>query len=172
MSDITIRHWAPDDYEALYEIHRQPRAIRGTLQMPAPSLEMWRQRAQAHSDGHYRLIACIDDKPVGALGLMRERSPRRNHVAGIGMAVHDQYTGRGVGSRLMEAALDLADNWLALRRVELEVFVDNEPAIRLYRRCGFIEEGRFTDHAFRAGEYVDVLAMARLKPPVTGTPTQ
>jgi putative acetyltransferase len=41
------------------------------------------------------------------------------------MAVRDDWQGKGVGTALMEAALDLADNWLNLTRIELRVYVDN-----------------------------------------------
>ncbi len=51
--------------------------------------------------------------------------PRRRHVGEIGMAVRDDLQGRGVGTALMRAALDLADNWLDLARVELTVYTDN-----------------------------------------------
>ena len=50
---------------------------------------------------------------------------RRRHVGCLGMAVRDDLQGRGVGTALMEAALDLADNWLGLTRVELQVYTDN-----------------------------------------------
>ena len=50
---------------------------------------------------------------------------RMRHVGSIGMAVRDDWQGKGVGTALMEAALDLADNWLNLTRIELSVYVDN-----------------------------------------------
>ena len=59
--------------------------------------------------------------------------------------------------------MDLADNWLGLRRLELTVFVDNDTAIRLYERSGFVREGVLRAYAFRDGRFVDVLAMARLR---------
>jgi putative acetyltransferase len=64
---------------------------------------------------------------------------------------------------MMNAVLDVADNWLGLTRVELTVFADNERAIRLYQGCGFETEGRFRRYAMRDGVLVDALAMARLR---------
>ena len=49
-------------------------------------------------------------------------------------------------------------------RLELEVYVDNEPAIRLYERFGFVREGTMRQYAFRDGVYVDAYLMARLRP--------
>ena len=69
----------------------------------------------------------------------------------------------GVGTALMQAAVDMADHWLDLLRLELGVFVDNEPAVRLYQRFGFVIEGTLTRYAFRAGTYADVYAMARFR---------
>src|SRR5260221_5622608 len=51
----------------------------------------------------------------------------------MGMWVHDEFCGRGIGSALMAALIDVSDIWLNLKRLELTVYVDNEPAIRLYK---------------------------------------
>jgi putative acetyltransferase len=77
--------------------------------------------------------------------------------------VHVDYQGMGIGSALMEAAMDLADNWLGLTRLQLEVYPDNPPAIALYRKFGFETEGLFRALAYRDGHYVDALVMGRLR---------
>jgi putative acetyltransferase len=64
---------------------------------------------------------------------------------------------------LLAAALDVADNWMNLHRVELTVFADNEAAQNLYRKFGFEVEGRLRDYAVRDGKYVDTVSMARLR---------
>ena len=64
----------------------------------------------------------------------------------------------------MAAMIDLTDNWLDIRRIELTAFTDNERAIALYRKFGFEVEGEAKSYAFRNGEYVDAYYMARLKP--------
>ena len=163
--DITIRREEPNDYEAVYEIFTCPKVIWGTLQLPFPSLEAWRKRLAEPEEGKFSLVAVVGDEIVGRLGLSTNPSrPRRKHVGGIGMAVHDDYQGRGVGTALLQAAVDMADNWLNLLRLELTVFTDNEPAVRLYKKCGFEIEGTLRHHCFRAGRYVDVYHMARLRP--------
>jgi putative acetyltransferase len=84
-------------------------------------------------------------------------------MAGIGMGVHDEWQGKGVGTALMEAATNLADKWLNLTRLELTVFIDNQPAIHLYEKFGFETEGRLRSYAFRDGRFVDVYLMARIQ---------
>ncbi|MGH2558394.1 MAG: GNAT family N-acetyltransferase [Thermomicrobiales bacterium] len=164
MANIRIRAVEPTDAEALNEIFNCPGVIAGTLQLPFRSLEFSRERlAQRSPDAHY-LVAEIGGRVVGNLGLSVEANPRRRHAGSIGMGVHDDVQNQGVGSALVAAALDLADNWLGLRRVELTVFIDNAPAIRLYEKFGFTIEGAARQFALRNGEYVDAYMMARLKP--------
>ena len=64
--------------------------------------------------------------------------------------------------------MDVADNYLMLVRVELEVFTDNQRAIRLYERFGFETEGVRRMAAVRQGRYADLQVMARLRPGLGG----
>lgn len=73
--DITVRHSEPEDYKALHRIFSGPRAIAGTLQMPFPRAETWRERLSEPQEGLYSLVACVEGKVVGSLGL--ETSPTR-----------------------------------------------------------------------------------------------
>ena len=165
--NITIRRAEPSDAEAIKEILSGPKAIAGTLQLPFPSVESWRKKIEETPEGVYHLVACVEDEVVGHLGLgTRPDSPRRRHVGIIGMAVRDDWQGKGIGAALMEAAIDMADNWLNLLRLELDVFVDNEPALRLYKKFGFVIEGTRVRYAYyRDGQYVDTHLMARLRQP-------
>ena len=147
-----------------------PKVFAGTLQLPYPSREQWRQRLAQADDGTYNLAAVVGDRLIGMLGVQTfPNRPRRRHAGSIGISVHDEWQGRGIGAALMRAGLDLADNWLNLTRLELEVYTDNEPAIRLYERFGFELEGTLRQHAFRDGRYVDSHVMARLRPSQSAT---
>ena len=96
-------------------------------------------------------------------GLTVAANPRRRHCADIGMMVHKDYQGKGIGKKLMETLIDLADNWLMLVRLELGVYTDNERAIELYKKFAFEPEGIKCKDAVRNGQYIDVLMMARVK---------
>lgn len=162
---ITIRRTEPSDYEAMQKIFAGPKVIWGTLQLPFPSVEMWRKRLEEAPGDVFGLVACVDSVLVGQLSIHTSPNrPRRRHAGQIGMCVRDDFQGQGVGTALMQAATDVADNWLNLLRLELEVFTDNEPAVRLYKKCGFVIEGTLMRYAYRGGQYVDVYAMARFKP--------
>ena len=162
--EITVRRTEPDDYEALHHIFSGSRVIAGTLQQPFPSAELWRKRLAEPPEGDYSLVACADGEVVGELSL--HTSPTRwrmRHVGSIGMAVRDDWQGKGVGGTLMDAALDLADNWLNLTRMELHIFTDNAAAIALYEKFGFETEGTHRRYAFRDGEFIDAYSMARIR---------
>jgi putative acetyltransferase len=162
---IAIRHAEPDDYKALHRILSGPNAVWGTLQLPYSSPERWRARLATQSDDIVNLVACVDGDVVGQLGIhLFPQRPRRRHVGQIGMAVRDDWHGKGVGTALLKAAIDLADNWLQLTRLELEVYTDNTAAVALYKKLGFAIEGTLVHYAFRNGEYVDAHIMARLRP--------
>lgn len=163
MATISVRARESRDLEAVHELLNCPGVVRGTLQLPLRSLDERRERFAQRPPGAHSLVAEFDGRVVGQLGLHVEQHPRRRHVGGIGMAVHDDFQGRGVGGALLAAALDLADNWLGLRRIELQVYTDNAPAIRLYERHGFVTEGTLRDYALRDGGCADALAMARLR---------
>jgi putative acetyltransferase len=161
-TDILIRALEPEDIPELTEAWNQPGAYSGTLQLPYVSVDARRKRSANAPPTLTRLVAVIEGKVIGCLGLERFEG-RRSHAGQFGVAVHDAYAGRGAGTALLAAALDLADNWLNLKRVELSVYADNVRAIALYERFGFEREGRQRAYSWRNGAYADSLTMARLR---------
>jgi putative acetyltransferase len=161
---ITVRRAEQRDAEAFCAIMGAGQGMAGTLQVPYPSAENWRKRIAELPADDYLLVAEADGEVVGNAGLhVASRSPRRRHAGFIGMSVRDDWHRKGVGNALMEAIVDLADNWLNYRRLELTVYTDNEAAIALYRKFGFEVEGTLRDFSFRDGVYVDAYTMARLR---------
>ena len=161
---IVVRRAVPEDFEAWARHFEDESAHSGTLQTPYPSRELWRKRLAETPEGHYLFCACIGDEIVGNAGLHPTgSSPRRAHAMGIGMAVPSTHQGKGVGTALLNAMCSLADGWLNVFRLELTVYTDNERAIALYRKSGFVIEGTHKAYALRAGRYVDAYAMARIR---------
>jgi len=159
---IKIRHSENEDITAIKNIYEQASCYAGTLQLPYPSIEKWDKFLSNVSENFHSLVAIVDKKIVGQLGMEVYTRPRRKHVANIGMAVNENFRTQGVGTTLLAAALDLAQNWAAVTRIELEVYTDNQSAIKLYKKHGFEIEGTAKNYAFRDGQYVDVYLMAKL----------
>lgn len=165
MTGLVIRRAEPSDAEGVAAVFRSRRASAGTLQNPYPSVAQWTERLERQANSlNYMLVAVAGDEIVGHAGLHGNENPRRAHVWMLGMTVRDDWQNRRVGTRLMEAVIDLADNWLGAVRVELTVYIDNEVAQRLYRKFGFELEGTLRAYSLRDGRYVDTYSMARLHP--------
>jgi ribosomal protein S18 acetylase RimI-like enzyme len=101
------------------------------------------------------VVAVAGDQVIGMLHV----DASRHGFGEIGMLVDRGWRGRGVGSALMRAAIGLAREQ-GLHKLSLEVFAHNASAIALYRKCGFVEEGRRARHYRRAsGELWDSIVM-------------
>jgi RimJ/RimL family protein N-acetyltransferase len=82
----------------------------------------------------------------------------------LGIAIGEKgYWGQGYGRAAVGALLDYAFVHRNAHRVWLEVAADNERAIRAYKSCGFVQEGRIRDNAWEDGHYVDELVMGILR---------
>lgn len=78
----------------------------------------------------------------------------------LGIAIGDpDYLGKGYGREAIALLLDYAFRLRNFRKVYLTVNGDNERAQRAYRACGFIEEGRWRQHVWSAGQYTDLVCM-------------
>ncbi len=157
-----IRHAEPGDAPGLQHLFSEVSAYAGTLQPPYPSVSAWTRRLTDMPSHVVQLVADDDGALVGAVGFDVIQHPRRRHVANLGMAVLQDRRGEGIGAALLVAAIETAERWHGVRRIELEVYVDNAAAIALYARHGFVEEGLARAYALRDGAYVDVMLMARL----------
>jgi putative acetyltransferase len=167
VTEITIRAAEPSDVEAMHAILRCPGVVAGTLQLPWRPLEYTRKMFGPSQQDTYALVAVVGQRVVGQIDLEVQYGARRRDVGKFGMAVHDDFQGQGIGSALMAAMIELADSWLGLRRLEMEVWTDNPAAIHLYEKFGFAIEGTGREYGRRAGELVDAYFMARLRPAPT-----
>lgn len=120
-----------------------------------------REAANGGRDGAWFGIE-IDGILVGQCGLMNFNDT--SHTAELGIAIGDKaYWSHGYGREAVMLLLDYAFRYRNLRRVWLWVHADNERAIRAYKACGFVEEGRLREHMFSNGQYVDAVHMGALR---------
>jgi putative acetyltransferase len=163
-----LRRAGADDAPAFARMMAQSEVFGQLLQLPHPDAELWRQRLldqRKPGQPDIHLVAVAGDQVVGSAGLhMASPMLRRRHAMSLGIAVALDWHGQGIGSALLTALCDYADNWLGILRLELTVFADNLAAQALYRKFGFEPEGRLRAFALRDGELVDAVAMARLHP--------
>jgi len=104
------------------------------------------------------LVAVADGEIVGSIHV----DASRHGFGEIGMAVARAWRGRGVGSALLAAAIDDARE-RGLHKLSLSVFVHNAAGIALYRKYGFVEEGRrVKQYRRQSGELWDAIDMGLL----------
>jgi len=173
---ITIRRPRPDDAAAMVAIMGDVEVLPALLQLPYPTEAMWRKRIEEMATGpaaaELFIVAERGGEVIGNAGVHPLTPVRRRHAAGIGMAVARHAQGQGVGTALMRAIVDWADNWAQLLRLELTVYTDNAAAQALYRKFGFVLEGTHRAYALRDGVYVDAHCWARLHPRPPALPGQ
>ena len=158
----TLRAAEPEDLPGIAALMNCPSVRHGTLRAPLTAEEEVRHLAEP-PDGNRNILAVADGQVLGMAALAPLKG-RRAHSAELAlMAVHDAHQGRGIGRALLGAALEIADDWLNLKRLSLNVLADNAAAIALYQGQGFVVEGRRRADVFRQGGYADALAMARLR---------
>jgi len=103
-----------------------------------------------------------DGKYIGNCCLLGLRNPHGNLELGIVIGDRD-YWGRGYGRDATRLLLKFGFHYLGARRIVLTTHAKNERAIRCYRACGFVEEGRPRKAIWVEGEYVDLVNMSILR---------
>ena len=162
---IIIRPLRLADANDIYELMHMPNVLWGTSLLPSTTVDRWHKIIESWAqDEHMHIfVAEVQGKVAGIVNL-HVGTDRQSHVGDIAMAVHDKHQGQGIGKMLMLTVIDLADNWLNLLRLEMDVYTDNERALRLYKNFDFEIEGRKRLDAFRSGSYIDSYILARLRP--------
>jgi RimJ/RimL family protein N-acetyltransferase len=85
------------------------------------------------------------DRMIGHLDLKTRPLATSAHRAIVGIGIEETHRRMGLGLRLMETAIEWAQSQEQLSWLDLNVFANNEAAVRLYAKCGFVEVGRISD---------------------------
>lgn len=163
-ADLVVRAMEPADAEACAKLWMQESVYMGTLRTAYESVSASTKGMLVENPLRKSLVATISGVIAGQVSVSLRSRERLRHAADVGIMVHERFRGRGVGGALLDAAIDYAENWSNVLRIELEVFVDNTAAIALYRSRGFNMEGIARAFALRNGVYVDAFRMARVAP--------
>ena len=108
---------------------------------------------------HY--IAVVGDKIVGWCDIASFNRPAFAHSGVLRMGIVRDYRGIGLGKKLMQIVLDKGRE-MGLTRVELDVREDNETAIEMYKKFGFVVEGVKRNACKTEGIYSNVMTMGLL----------
>lgn len=150
--EFTVRPAAEGDRRSLAELFAAVAEERDGI-ASEPPVDVARLAANWRLDG--TIVADADGAIAGEIRI----DPSWMGFGDIGMMVAAGWRARGVGTALVEAAIGWGRDH-GLHKLALGVFPHNHAAIALYRKCGFVEEGRFVRHVRRAnGEIWDLIEM-------------
>ncbi len=154
MALFEIRPAQAGDARAMAELFASVAAERDGIATEPPVDIGERAAAFARSAGE-SVVAVAGGQIIGMLHI----DVSRHGFGELGMLVDRAWRGRGVGSALVAAAIGWARSH-GLHKLCLEVFAHNMAAIALYRKCGFVAEGRRVRQYRRAsGELWDSIVM-------------
>jgi RimJ/RimL family protein N-acetyltransferase len=100
----------------------------------------WAKRLQDPTWGRSWVLEAPDRRIVGHIDLRGGRVSTEMHRAALGMGIEQAFTRKGHGRRLIDVAVAWALSETPIAWIDLGVFTNNEPAIKLYERCGFVRE--------------------------------
>lgn len=103
-----------------------------------------------------------DGRCIGQCALFGVNGVAR--TAELGITIGDKgYWGRGYGREAVTLLVEYGFRHHNLHRIHLKVHAANERAMRCYRACGFVEEGRLRSHVWSNGAYDDLVVMGVLR---------
>lgn len=118
---------------------------------------------QAQSENQITLLAFLNGELAGIINVTADQRPRVRHIGDIFLGIKKTFWGSGLGSILMEEAIEWAKTSGVIRRLQLTVQKRNLVAIHLYEKMGFITEGLQERGAcIERGEFLDVYLMGKL----------
>jgi diaminopimelate decarboxylase len=158
---VVIRPASPRDARAFLEFWRtivsEERFVRSE-EVRHP-VRVYRSRfRRSWTDREAQILAVEEGRVVGHIYIAREDHPVTRHVATLGIAVAADRRGRGIGSALLSEGLGWARG-AGVEKVMLSVYPHNTAAISLYRKFGFIDEGRLVGHSLKSYGYEDEVLM-------------
>ena len=169
MEDVVIREARLDDAQGMVEymqlLSNEPNNNIGfeagefsvTAEEERKMLE-----SVATSDNSIFIVAEAGGQLVGIGNCTGGRRRGNHHSATIGISLHPDFRGRGLGTRMMRYIITWARETGTITRLDLEVFANNAPAIHLYESLGFSLEGIRRNAFIKEGKYRDNMMMALL----------
>jgi RimJ/RimL family protein N-acetyltransferase len=123
--------------------------------------EKWFERIQSEDDTIRLAVQNSEAQLVGYSGFWQIdwRDRRAEHA----LVVAKEFQGRKYGRDIIMACARYAFEEMGLHRLEASVLVTNEASLKLYRSCGFQDEGSLRQHSLRGGCWVDRKVLGLLK---------
>lgn len=134
-----VRQMTAADWPQVAAIYEQGIVShKATFAQKAPEYAVW----DAEHHPHTRLVAETSDGIIAGWVAVAPSFARAvyNGVAEISIYIHDDFKHQGVGTMLLEAAAEESEK-NGIWTLEALIFADNEPSLKLFRKCGYVDLG-------------------------------
>lgn len=108
------------------------------------------------------LVAFDGDLVVSMAGVQGQQLRKFRHCGEFGISVLKNYWGRGIGKEMTRKIIHWSQLNPELKKLILHVNAENETAIKMYRKFGFIQEGLLKNDFYYEGRFVDTLMMCMM----------
>jgi len=165
-TNVVLRRHVPANIRAFQRWYADPEVVRLTRYQDGPMRpdeieRFFAARALGADSLAMAIHLADDDRLIGTCALSQLDSDNGSALFHITIGEKDAW-GRGFGTEATRLMIDHAFRGLGLHRIALTVFSFNERAIRSYRSCGFVVEGRAREAIWREGRWWDEIAMSML----------
>ena len=160
--EIEIREIEVEDYKELLDFMKKVKGETNFLLGYPNEIKMSYEDEKEHikkvksSETSNYFVVMKNSKIIGCIGFNGNTASKTKHYGTIGISVLKEYWGRGIATALLEKLISWAKE-KGIKKINLDVFENNERAIKLYEKFGFKLEGCIEDGIFDGENYINLL---------------
>lgn len=162
MESLIIREVRLEDSKAISKMRKMSGVIENIMASHQESVGTIRSKIMSKTENEYWFVAELSGRVVGMIALNKYDHHKRYHSGTITIMVNPEYHSMGIGKELMKKITNFSDE-LQIERLELTVFESNNKARELYKKFGFVEEGKKINSIITESGYETEILMARFK---------
>ena len=160
--EIKIREIEVEDYKELLDFMKKVKGETNFLLGYPNEIKMSYEDEKEHikkvksSETSNYFVVMKNNKIIGCIGFNGNTARKMKHYGTIGISVLKEYWGRGIATTLLEKLISWSKE-KGIKKINLDVFENNERAIKLYEKFGFKLEGCIEDGIFDGENYINLL---------------
>jgi RimJ/RimL family protein N-acetyltransferase len=156
---VVLRPVEDSDYPLIHRWMNHPEIWRYMdYEMPMSLADVAQDVERSRREGQPYTIV-VDGRPIGRIGLNQFRA--RDRICSLYMYIGEpSFWGQGFAGDAVMTLLAYAFERWDLHQVELWTLADNNRAIEVYAKCGFVQEGQLRDRSWKGGRWIDRVLMS------------
>ena len=160
--EIEIREIEVEDYRGLLDFMKKMKGETNFLLGYPDEMKLSYEDEKEHikkvksSETSNHFVAIKGNKIIGCTSFNGNTARKMKHYGTIGISVLKEYWGRGIATALLEKLISWSKE-KGIKKINLDVFENNERAIKLYEKFGFKLEGCIEDGIFDGENYINLL---------------